>query len=166
MTDTTSKSSGFVFTGKHMVLTLVLFFGVIITVNMVMAWQATRSWSGLVVPNTYVASQQFNAKVAAQRAMAASGVTGKLAVEGDVVSFTISHPAKGPVDVEKVVVNFLRPVGTEQDFSVELTRSAPGVYSAKHEVRSGQWIAEVKATDGDQLIVHEANRFVVIGEQK
>ena len=166
MTDTTSKSSSFVFTGKHMVFTMVLFFGVIITVNFFMAWQATRSWSGLVVPNTYVASQQFNAKVAAQRAIAASGVTGKLSVEGDIVSFTISHPEKGPVDVEKVTVNFLRPVGTEQDFSIELTRSAPGVYSAKHEVRSGQWIAEVKATDGDTLVIHEANRFVVIGEQK
>lgn len=166
MTDMTSKPSSFAFTGRHMVLVLVAFFGVVITVNLFMAWQATRSWSGLVVPNTYVASQQFNSKVAVQRAMAATGITGKLAVEGDVVSFTISQPDQRPVDVDKVVVNFLRPVGTEQDFSVELTRTAPGVYSVKHEVRPGQWIAEVKATNGDTPVVHEANRFFVIGDEK
>lgn len=166
MTDTTGKSSGFVFTGRHMVLVMVLFFGVIITVNMIMAWQATRSWSGLVVPNTYVASQQFNTKVAAQRAMAASGITGRLSVDGGTVTVAISHPDRGPVDVEKVVVNFLRPVGTEQDFTLELARTAPGVYSAGRDVPGGQWIAEVKATDGDRPVVHEANRFFVVGEEK
>lgn len=166
MTDTTSKASGFVFTGRHMVITLVSFFAVVITVNMFMAWQAISSWSGLVVPNTYVASQQFNAKVAAQRAMVATGLNGKLSVENDVVTFTITAADNSPADVDKVVANFLRPVGTGQDFSVELTRSAPGVYTANREVRSGQWIAEVKATRGEETVIHEANRFFVIGEQK
>lgn len=166
MTDTTQKPSGFVFTGRHMAISMGLFFGTVLSVNLFMAWNAEHSWSGLVVPNTYVASQEFNSKVAVQRAIAASGVTGKLAVEGNLVTFTISHPEKGPVDVEKVVANFMRPVGTGQDFSLELTRSAPGVYTANHDVHSGQWIAEVKATNGDHVVIHEANRFFVIGDQK
>ncbi|WP_370869039.1 FixH family protein [Ectorhizobium quercum] len=147
-----------------MIMVIGTFFGVIITVNMFMAWQAARTWSGLVVPNTYVASQEFNSKVAAQRQMAASGIAGKLSVEGGIVTYAISHPETGPVDVEKVVINFLRPVGTDQDFTVELNRTAAGIYTAVHDVRPGQWIAEVKASDGDTLVVHEANRFFVVGE--
>ena len=52
------------FTGWHMVVALGLFFGTIITVNLAMAYYANSTWSGLVVKNTYVASQEFNGKVA------------------------------------------------------------------------------------------------------
>lgn len=159
------KPQGFVFTGKHMVLVMVAFFGTVISVNFFMAYNAIHSWSGIVVPNTYVASQQFNDKVAIQRAIVASGIKGKLSVEGGVVQLTISHPEKGPIDVEKAMATFRRPVGEGQDFVVELTRAAPGLYKATHEVRSGQWIAEVKATDGETVVVHQANRIMVLGEQ-
>lgn len=162
MSDTVTKP----FTGRHMALIMCAFFGVVISVNLFMAWNASSSWSGLVVPNTYVASQQFNGKVAQQRAIAATGVEGRLSVEDGVVTFRISHPQKGPVDVEAVSVNFLRPVGTGQDFTIDLQRTESGVYSARHEVRPGQWIAAIKATNGEQVIVHEANRFYVVGEQK
>src|SRR5690606_31679205 len=63
---------GFVFTGWHMFGAMVLFFGVIISVNLYMAWQATHTWSGLVVKNTYIASQEFNGKVAEAKALAAT----------------------------------------------------------------------------------------------
>ena len=164
--DAAGKPQGFVFTGKHMAIVMVLFFGTIISVNFFMAWNAVSSWSGIVVPNTYVASQHFNEKVAQQRAIAASGISGKLTVEGGLVSFTISRPDAGPVDVEKVVVTFRRPVGETQDFTLELLRSAPGLYTASREVTPGQWIAEIKATDGDKTVVHQANRFFVLGEKK
>ncbi len=62
------------FTGWHMVAVMALFFGTIISINFVMAWSASRSWSGLVVENAYVASQQFNGKLAETRAFAASGI--------------------------------------------------------------------------------------------
>lgn len=164
--DAAGKPSGFVFTGKHMIILMALFFGTVISVNFFMAWNAVNSWSGIVVPNTYVASQQFNEKVAQQRAIAASGVSGKLVVEGGLISFTISHPETGPVDAETVTATFRRPVGETQDFTVALPRSAPGLYTASHEMKPGQWIAEIKATDGDKIVLHQANRFYVLGEKK
>ena len=60
---TTRDAGSFTFTGWHMLGVIGLFFGTIISVNFYMAYQAVHSWSGLVVENTYVASQQFNAKV-------------------------------------------------------------------------------------------------------
>ena len=50
----------FRFTGWHMTGLLVAFFGVVIAVNLVMARLATHTFSGVVVENSYDASQQFD----------------------------------------------------------------------------------------------------------
>ena len=48
------------FTGRHMTAILVVFFGVVIAVNFTMARYARATFGGLVVENSYVASQEFN----------------------------------------------------------------------------------------------------------
>lgn len=101
MTVNNRQTSGFTFTGWHMLGVMLLFFGTVITVNMVMAWNAVNSWSGLVVPNTYVASQQFNAKAEAAKARAATGIKGKLIVDEKTVRYEVFHPDTGPVDTDK-----------------------------------------------------------------
>ena len=72
------KTSAQGFTGLHMLLSTSAFFCVVIAVNVTMAVYASSSWSGLVVENTYVASQEFNRKAAAMKAMATSGIKGTL----------------------------------------------------------------------------------------
>ena len=59
------------FTGKHMLAIMLGFFAVVLAANMTMVYFARHSWTGLVVENSYVASQQFNAKMAETRAQAA-----------------------------------------------------------------------------------------------
>ena len=61
------------FTGRHMWLLALSFFGVIITVNVVMATLAIRSWTGLAVDNSYVASQEFEEKRLAHEKQRAAG---------------------------------------------------------------------------------------------
>jgi nitrogen fixation protein FixH len=46
---------------------LIAFFGVVIAVNMTMATLATRTFGGVVVENSYVASQKYNGWLAAAR---------------------------------------------------------------------------------------------------
>lgn len=48
------------FTGRHMAATMIAFFGVVIAVNVVMARYATSTFGGVVVENSYVASQEYN----------------------------------------------------------------------------------------------------------
>ncbi len=48
------------FTGWHMTGILVAFFGVVIAVNLTMASYAVSTFGGVVVENSYVASQEFN----------------------------------------------------------------------------------------------------------
>ena len=56
------------FTGRHMLAVVFAFFGTIITVNLVMAFLATGTFPGLVVKNSYIASQHYNERLAETRA--------------------------------------------------------------------------------------------------
>lgn len=163
---TQSEKRPFVFTGWHMLSIMVLFFGTIITVNFTMAYLASSTWSGLVVKNTYVASQEFNGKAAGIRAMLATGIKGKLEVKDGVIRYHLTMSGDEPVIADKVTAHFKRPVGEHQDFVAELQSVGAGVYEAPHEVLHGHWIVEVMAVRDGQTIMHEANRIAVIGEAK
>ncbi|MDQ0453860.1 FixH family protein [Rhizobium paknamense] len=155
----------FVFTGWHMLATICSFFGVIIAVNFTMAYYATHSWSGIVVENTYVASQQFNDTTARIRAILDSGVEGRMSVNKGLIVYDLDIPGKGPVIADKVTANFKRPVGTAQDFSIELQAEGPGHFVARHEMGSGHWIYEIIALRDGQMVMHEANRMAVLEEK-
>jgi nitrogen fixation protein FixH len=55
------------FTGWHFTAIIVGFFGVVIAVNITMAMFATRTFGGVVVENSYVASQEYNEWLEAAR---------------------------------------------------------------------------------------------------
>ncbi|MGW9230485.1 FixH family protein [Pseudorhizobium sp. NPDC055634] len=159
----TSDRKEFVFTGWHMILVMCLFFGTIISVNFYMAWQATHTWSGLVVKNTYIASQEFNGKVAEARALAATGVAGKLEIASTEIRYLISHPQEGPVDADSVTLRFKRPVGEDQDFELALRSAGKGVFVASHDLPGGTWIIEAEALRDGKRILHDTQRISVAG---
>lgn len=147
------------FTGTHMLLATCAFFGVIIAVNFTMAWYASSSWSGLVVENTYVASQEFNEKAAAMKAMAASGITGKLSLKSDEIHYDITNRDGSPAAVDDIVANFKRPVGDHEDFRVALTKLSEGRFEAGHAIAAGDWIVEVTSRRSGEIVMHEAVRI-------
>lgn len=157
------KASGFVFTGRHMAIVMVLFFGTIITVNMVMAYFARSSWSGLVAENTYVASQEFNAKAALSRKIEAAGIKGAVEIGKDTISYQLTAPRAGDAIATRVHLTFRRPVGDHQDFSLELADAGGNRFTGTHEVLPGQWIVEAEAFKGDEVVMHEAVRVMVDG---
>lgn len=159
----TGKPQGFVFTGRHMAIVMVLFFGTIITVNMIMAYFARSSWSGLVAENTYVASQQFNGKAALSRKIEAMGVKGAVAVKGEAISYQLTAPRVEGAIATRVTLTFRRPVGDHQDFQIELADAGNGLFRGNHEVLAGQWIVEAEAFKGDEVVMHEAVRLMVDG---
>ncbi|MDP9570761.1 UNVERIFIED_ORG: nitrogen fixation protein FixH [Agrobacterium larrymoorei] len=163
MTIERQEKPGFVFTGWHMLTIMVLFFGTVIAVNVTMAWNAVSSWSGLVVQNTYVASQQFNGKAEAAKARAASGIVGKLKLDGDTIAYEVTHPTQGPVATDAVTLNFRRPVGEKQDFSLVLEKQSVNGFVAHHQLALGDWIIEAVAVKDGKIIVHEGTRIDIAG---
>ena len=99
------------------------FFGVIVGVNLTMATLASTSWTGLVVENTYVASQQFNRMAEEGRAQAALGWTGKLTIARGEVRYSLSDAAGKPVPLHGVKVLFRHPAYEGEDKAVTARRS-------------------------------------------
>ena len=160
------KEQGFVFTGWHMLGIMVLFFGTIITVNLIMAWNASRSWSGLVVPNTYVASQQFNGKVAQARALAASGIEGALTVEGRRLVYRVTDARGAPVAADVVTAVFKRPVDEREDFTLALQPEGQGLFTAERDIPAGQWVIDIATNRDGEKVFHQTVRTVIAGSGK
>lgn len=155
------------FTGWHMLAIMVAFFGVIIAVNLLMATLANTSWTGLVVQNTYVASQQFNERVADARAQAALGWKGTLTIANGDIRYKLVDASGSAIPVEGVTASFRRPAYEGEDWQATLARDADGVFSTVAPVRDGIWIVDTEAKLKDGAPYHEARRIVVAnGELK
>lgn len=72
--------------GTHVLAGFVMAFGTIIAVNMVLAVQAVRTFPGVEVQNSYVASQSFDRDRAAQVAL---GWDVRATLEGDILALTV-----------------------------------------------------------------------------
>ncbi|WP_442579278.1 FixH family protein [Mesorhizobium sp. ASY16-5R] len=151
------------FTGRHMLLTMLVFFGVIITVNVTMAVFARTSWTGFVVANSYVASQEFNAKMAETRAQTALKWKGTLAIRDHLVRYRLVDPAHAPVLLKGVQISFKRPVDDREDHVITLAPDGDGGFALSHEVADGVWLIEINADAGLSKPYRETLRVHVIG---
>lgn len=149
------------FTGHHMIAVMVLFFGTIITVNLIMARFAITTWSGLVVENSYVASQQFNARAAEAKAIAALGYRVALSADADGFYADLADRTGAPISSGAVEISFKHPVGMVGDRTLVLDPKGHGRFAAAERLPQGEWIATVVVADGDETIYHQAHRIHV-----
>lgn len=131
------------FTGRHMALVMVGFFGVVVAVNITMAISASVTWTGLVVPNSYAASQEYQMKRDALYEQKGLGWRAALSYTPGSMRFTINDGAGASVDLGNITIQFNRPVGTNEDQIVTVSRSADGRYEAPLVLASGVWDATV-----------------------
>ncbi|RYE09224.1 MAG: hypothetical protein EOP22_09895 [Hyphomicrobiales bacterium] len=135
------------FTGFHMWVFAISFFGVIISVNVGMAVLATRSWTGLVVTNSYVASQEFETKRLAHEAQRAAGWQATFTYLPGVARLVIVDGAATPIDLGDVSLHINRPVGGHDDQTVTLERRADGAYEAALTLPHGVFEATATAAE-------------------
>ena len=133
------------FTGKHMALLAVSFFGVIISVNIGMAVLSATSWTGLVVENSYVASQEFEEKRIAHDKQLAAGWQSSFTYEAGIAQLSVKDGAGKPVDLGPVSLLINRPVGGHDDANLTPARGADGSYSAPVALGDGVWEAMATA---------------------
>ncbi len=123
------------FTGRKMLVIMLSFFGVIITVNVFMAYSALSTFPGLEVGNSYVASQQFNERAAAQRAL---GWSVEFTREGDELVLKLldrDGQAVIPASIDAVLG---RPTFAGEDITLDF-RLVGNEYRAKAALASGPW---------------------------
>ncbi|MBW8636034.1 FixH family protein [Hoeflea sp. WL0058] len=149
------------FTGRHMLGIIVAFFAVVIGVNLTMAYFASHSWSGLIVHNTYVASQHFDEDVEATKALHKRGWVSDLDVDGETIVYTLDDASGAPIEADEVVVLFQRPASELQDREVRLLPSSRGRFESQSAIATGQWLARISVKDGDSVLFSETRRFII-----
>jgi nitrogen fixation protein FixH len=133
------------FTGRHMLLVMLGFFGVVIAVNVLMALIASGTWTGLVVPNSYVASQEFQAKEDAALRQRELGWRPALRFADGLISLLVSDGSGNPIDLGGVRLQVNRPVGGREDQVLDLGRTADGAYEAPLALARGVWEVTITA---------------------
>ncbi|MDW5316736.1 FixH family protein [Rhizobium sp. PL01] len=149
------------FTGRHMLIIMLAFFGVIIAVNVVMARFAVTSWTGLVVENSYVASQQFNEKMVAVRTQNDLGWVPKLEVADGKITFTLIDRIGNPVTMSGGKATFQHPTFEAADWSVSLVPSGNGQLSASSAVSPGVWVVNIEIDCGLATPYRHSERILV-----
>jgi nitrogen fixation protein FixH len=132
------------FTGRHMLLIMLAFFGVIIAVNVTMAVFAGSSWTGFVVRNSYVASQEFNEKVAAARAQDALGWKADLSIADGHAVLKLADRDGAPLAMESAAIVLRNPASDADDRAIELAADGDAM-SARVDLRDGLWVVEIDA---------------------
>ncbi|MGF1476014.1 MAG: FixH family protein [Geminicoccaceae bacterium] len=154
--------SGGRFTGTHMAIVMVLFFGVTIGVNLVLAVLATGSFPGLVVENSYVASQEYNRVLADAEAQRQRGWHSEITVDRDLTSIDLVKAnglAAAGLDVR---VELGRPAHEGDDRTLDLTETERGHYEASVDLAAGRWDALFVARTVDGVVVHQERLRVAV----
>lgn len=141
-------------TGRKVLLFCVAAFGTIITVNLTLAWQAVKTFPGIEVANSYVASQEFDDRRSAQLALGWNVAADYDAAAGEIV-LTIDGADGAPaLDVASVAALVGRATTTRDDFTAAFERTRAGAYVAPAELGRGNWNVRLRATaqDGTEFI--------------
>ncbi|VAV93387.1 hypothetical protein MNBD_ALPHA08-578 [hydrothermal vent metagenome] len=149
------------FTGKHMLVGMLMFFGVIITANMTMAWFAVSTWSGLVAKNGYVESINFKAKQEAVDRQTLLGWKSKVRLINGQVIFSVKDVGGKPVSDLSIVATIGRPTTEKADAVMAFRQANPGEYLAGAPEQSGQWILEIQATGVEKQLYRKKYRILV-----
>ena len=136
------------FTGRHMTAVLVGGFGIVIAVNLSMATLATRGFGGVVVENSYVASQKYNGWLDQARRQQALGWSVKVKRKA---GGTLDLMLQGVPAGASVTAQLRRPLGKPETTELDFVAAGPDRQVATAPVAAGRWIARIAIeTGGDR----------------
>lgn len=150
------------FTGWHMFTIICMFFGTIITVNMILAFNAGSTWTGLVVKNTYVASQIFNEETEKLEQQRALGWTSDLNYTDAQLRLKLTDNKGALITGANVSAKIGNPVHETNDHMVSFTQIGE-FYVVENNLENGLWQIDLQVQTQDGLTWNKAVRLVVGG---
>lgn len=141
----TMQATGNVLTGRKVLAITLGFFGIIIAVNLVMAWFAVQTFPGLEVRNSYVAGRGFNERLRDQQALNWT-VEAELTGGQLIVRLLDETGAAAPVSTVTAILG--RPTTEREDTTPELVFQ-DGAFVAQVDAAAGNWDLRIRAEAGD-----------------
>ena len=146
-------------TGRMVLMILLGAFGIILAVNMTLLYSAVKTFPGLEVKNSYVASQTFDDRAIAQRAL---GWAPEVKYANG--QMNLSFFANGEFIFPEVIdVRVGRPTHGREDVIPLLLRDTVG-YWFNIDLGEGKWFIYVNAeTEGGEPFAQRLEIFVTDG---
>ena len=142
--------TAFTIKGWHVFAVFATAFGIIISVNLTLAFNAVRTFPGLEVKNSYVASQSFNQDRAAQLALGWS-VAAK--VQNDELILTIVQDGN-PIAPRIEQAIFGRATSVAADQTPQFVHDGTS-FRAKVVAGAGNWNLRLKARAEDGTLFQQ-----------
>ena len=147
------------FTGRKVFAVFAGAFGVIIGVNLLMAYLAIGTFPGMDVKNSYVASQTFDDDRDAQLAL---GWAVKVSYQDGELRVDVAGDAGQSADVAKLNAIVGRPTHVRDDQTPKFQQHG-GVFTAPITLAPGKWNLRLKATALDGTAFKQRLDFEVKG---
>lgn len=138
-------------TGRHVLAITLAAFGVIIAVNMVMAFKAVSTFPGLETPNSYVASQRFDRERAAQAAL---GWTVTPEYDGRELTLVVQDAQGNPARIRSLSATVGRPTHVRDDQTPRFIYEN-GIFRAPLTLAAGIWNINVTAEAWDGTVFRQ-----------
>jgi nitrogen fixation protein FixH len=131
-----------------MLLVMVSFFAVVFAANAMLVVSAYRSWTGLVVENSYVASQSFDADTDRLR-KARDGISHQLHYHAGQLQLTLQLSDGIIAQANDLKIELGRPADNSQDVSFMLTPRGKNTYGVAAKLAAGIWIGKIMGNLAD-----------------
>lgn len=140
-------------TGRRVAIIFVVGFGIVAAVNFYMASLAVGGFHGVVVKNSYVASQQFNGWLDAAEASKALGWKASASRhDAGIVTITTQNVPEGAA----ITAELRRPIGEQAFASLAFAPGKDGTFASTSAVDSGRWTMRLTITSGDDVWMSES----------
>lgn len=134
--------------GYHVLIGLLIFFGVIFTVNAVFLTQAFRTFRGEDEPRSYIQGINYNDTLARREAQAELGWTAISTVSATGVRIEISDADGQGVTGLMLDARLRHPADSNLDIVLALRGDGPGVYATQADIPDGRWTLVVSTPEG------------------
>jgi nitrogen fixation protein FixH len=146
MNPPTRRTSGKPLTGRKVLAIALIAFAVILTPNLILAFYAVSTFSGMVVPNSYIASQTFD-----ERRRAQEGLAWRVEIDRSETELHLRFTDEAGDTVLPAALSVIvgRPTTQSLDQMLELAPTGAG-YAGRIALDPGNWLVlvEAEAEDG------------------
>lgn len=151
-------------TGKHVLIWMFGFFGIMFAVNGVFLYQALTSFPGEDVEKSYLQGLNYNQTLAARAAQDALGWNAEIGVEGSLLIVAVYDDANEPVSGLNMTGTIHRQSTTKNDAALVFQPLGDATYAASIDgIGLGLWGVDVSANrDGDEAAIFEATQTLIL----
>jgi nitrogen fixation protein FixH len=131
--------------GRHVLLGLIAFFGVMFLANAIFVYFAVATFSGGDTSDPYRKGLHYNDTLKAAQLQEERGWQTEVAYDGKTRRLTLSFldQATAPVSGLQIVATLSRPATDKEDRRIVLKEASQGVYDATVDIPPGLWVISI-----------------------